>query len=193
VVGASGYGKSVLLGKIIEDRVKRGEGVLFVDLKADRETIERIKSVAKDNGRADDLKIFSLSNTNISSSYNPILEGSANQIRDRLVGAMEWSEEFYKQASSSHLLKVLSLLVWRRDSLGLSFSMADVFSLISQEENLENYLQVEGELPEHIQKMASDIVELFQSKEKLNNLMGIKCQLESLLLYSDFQKLICKF
>jgi hypothetical protein len=95
------------------------------------------------------------------------LEGSANQIRDRLVGAMEWSEEFYKQASSSHLLKVLSLLVWRRDSLGLSFSMADVFSLISQEENLENYLQVEGELPEHIQKMASDIVRAVSIKRKI--------------------------
>lgn len=189
VVGASGYGKSVLLSKIIKDRIARGEGVMFIDLKADRETIDQVKSYADEFGRKDDLKLFSISNPDISNTYNPLLEGSANQIRDRLVGAMEWSEEYYKQASMSHLLKVLSLLCWSRDELGISFSIKDILNLISQEECLEDYLGEADTLPDRLKPIAAELVEFFQSKDRVGSLMGIRAQLES-LIYSDFQDLI---
>lgn len=191
VVGASGYGKSVLLSKIIKDRIFRGEGVMFVDLKADRETIEQVKAFSKESSRSQDLAIFSISNPEISDSYNPFFEGSANQIRDRLVGAMEWSEEYYKQASSSHLLKMLSLLCWRRDVQKVPFSVLDIYELMTNEEALDAYLAESDEMPENMRIISSSLVDFFQSKEKFNSLMGIRCQLES-LIYSDFQNLICE-
>jgi ABC-type transporter Mla maintaining outer membrane lipid asymmetry ATPase subunit MlaF len=51
IVGASGYGKSVLIGKILKDRISKGEGCLFIDLKADIQTIEQVQSFAKGSGR----------------------------------------------------------------------------------------------------------------------------------------------
>jgi conjugal transfer pilus assembly protein TraD len=190
IVGASGYGKSVLIGKILKDRISKGEGCLFIDLKADIQTIEQVQSFVKESGRENDLLIFSLSNPNISNSYNPFLQGSANQIRDRLVGSMEWSEEFYKQASSSYLLKVLIVLCWRRDALDIPFSIQDLLNLMSDGAAIDAYLADSEQMPENIKDISAEIIDHVSSKEKLNNLMGIKCQLES-LLYSDFQKLIC--
>lgn len=39
VVGASGYGKTVLLSHIIKQRIQLGKGLLFIDLKSDMETL----------------------------------------------------------------------------------------------------------------------------------------------------------
>jgi hypothetical protein len=190
VVGASGYGKSVLLSKIIKGRIETGEGLIFIDLKADRETIKQVQRFCKEVNRDGDLNLFSISNPGISSTYNPLIQGSANQIRDRLVGSMEWSEEFYKQMSSSHLLKVLSLLCWRRDTLGLNFSVKDILNLISSDDSLEHYSEFDTDPPDEIREAISQLVEFFSSKDKMNSLMGIRCQLESLVC-SDFKDLIC--
>lgn len=190
IVGASGYGKSVLISKILNDRISKGEGCLFIDLKADIQTIEQVKSFAKEAGRDQDLLIFSLSNSDISNSYNPLLQGSANQIRDRLVGSMEWSEEFYKQSSSSYLLKVLTILCWRRDALGVSFSIQDLLAFMKGGGAEEVYLSDSEQMSDFLKDIASEILETSSSKERLNHLMGIRCQLESLVL-SDFRSLIC--
>jgi type IV secretory pathway TraG/TraD family ATPase VirD4 len=189
VVGASGYGKSVLLSKIIKDRIQRGKGLLFIDLKADRETIAQVKQYCGDSSRGSDLKIFSISNPDISNSYNPFLEGTANQIRDRMIGALEWSEEFYKQSSSSHLLKVLRFLCWRRDEQGTSFHVKDILDLISRSDTVELYLDGIDPAPAEIQVLASDLMAFFESRERVNALMGIRCQLES-LVESDFSRLL---
>jgi len=51
IVGASGFGKTVLLSHIVQDRIAKGKGLLFVDLKGDRETIEQFTSFVRDAGR----------------------------------------------------------------------------------------------------------------------------------------------
>ena len=59
IVGERGFGKSVLISHLIEDRVKKGKGLLFIDLKADWDTIEHIQESCRLAGRGDDLQIFS--------------------------------------------------------------------------------------------------------------------------------------
>lgn len=61
IVGASGYGKTVLLSHIVKQRIEQGKGLLFIDLKGDIDTIKRFSEHIDDCGRTDDLQIFSLS------------------------------------------------------------------------------------------------------------------------------------
>lgn len=82
VVGASGYGKSVLLEHIVKDRILKNKGMMFIDLKGDIETIERFKRYAREVNREQDIQIFSISDRSISGSYNLILDGTATQLRD---------------------------------------------------------------------------------------------------------------
>ncbi len=95
VVGASGYGKTVLLSHIIQQRIFKNKGVLFIDLKGDIETIDNFKSFAHQAGRADQVSIFSLSNSEISKPYNLVEGGTATQLRDKIIQAFNWTEEFY--------------------------------------------------------------------------------------------------
>jgi len=39
IVGASGFGKTVLISHIIKQRIAQGKGLLFIDLKSDMETL----------------------------------------------------------------------------------------------------------------------------------------------------------
>ena len=126
IVGASGFGKSVLLSHVIENRIEGGSGLLFVDLKADFETIRQVVSHAKRSGRMDDLYIFSCGNPEISNPYNVLKSGTANQLKDRIMGALNWSEEFYKNEASSFLLKLLRGLTAVRDQKGTVFDLGAV-------------------------------------------------------------------
>jgi hypothetical protein len=96
IVGASGFGKTVLLSHIVQDRIAKGKGLLFVDLKGDRETIEQFNSFVRDAGRLQDLKVLSLAKHEASTGYYLLSRSTANQLRDKVMKAFEWSEEFYK-------------------------------------------------------------------------------------------------
>lgn len=39
IVGASGFGKTVLISHIVKQRIAQGKGLLFIDLKSDMTTI----------------------------------------------------------------------------------------------------------------------------------------------------------
>ena len=66
VVGASGYGKTVLLSHIIKQRIQQGKGLLFIDLKADKETLFNFSKHVAEADRLEDLMIFSLTEKDMS-------------------------------------------------------------------------------------------------------------------------------
>src|SRR5687768_901743 len=70
IVGASGFGKTVLLSHIIKQKIQTGRGLLYVDLKGDRDTVENITQLARESGRLTDLQIFSLTEQDNSCTYN---------------------------------------------------------------------------------------------------------------------------
>jgi hypothetical protein len=92
IVGASGFGKTVLISHILRSRIDGGRGCLFIDQKGDRETIEQFTSFVRDAGRLGDLKVFSLATHDNSSSYNLLNNGSATELRDRIMMSLIWSE-----------------------------------------------------------------------------------------------------
>lgn len=129
MVGASGYGKTVLLSHIIKQRIDNGRGMLFIDLKADMETLLKFSQYVVDANRINDLRIFSLTEEEMSIPYNLILDGTATQLRDRIMMSFNWSEEFYKNQSGSFLLKLLIGLCWLRDHQKYVFHLGTLYRL----------------------------------------------------------------
>lgn len=189
IVGASGFGKSVLLSHILRNRINSGGGVLFMDLKADIETITQVVSNVKNAGRLDDLYLFSCANPEISRFYNVLARGSANQLKDRIMSALTWSEEFYRSEASSFLLKILRGLTALRDAKGNAFDLSSILDYLRDPREIA---VLASELPSSkqvIQRELEDLASYLGKADNLRALQGLKSQLESLLL-SDFGHLL---
>jgi hypothetical protein len=189
IVGASGFGKSVLLSHVIQNRIQGGSGLLFVDLKADFETIRQVVSVAKASGRLQDLYIFSCGNPEISSPYNVLASGTANQLKDRIMGALNWSEEFYKNEASSFLLKLLRGLTYVRDQKGTAFDLATVLKCAEGPRPIEALIEQLPKSETELLSQLEDLVSSLGKPEKYKALQGLRSQLEA-LVYSDIGPLL---
>lgn len=185
IVGASGFGKTVLLTKIMRDQIRRGLGCLWLDMKGDRESIEEMIHFVKESGRENDLEIFSISDADISGHYNLVEEGNATEIRDKIIGAMVWTEEFYKAQAMSYLLKILTVLVWFRDHQGKRFDLHTVYLGVCSAKFID---ELQATIPESERRLKGYLEECYKllvDRANSANLMGFRSQLESLLL-TDF-------
>jgi len=189
IVGASGYGKTVLISHIINQRIQNGNGLLFIDLKADMDTLLKLTQQVAQAERINDLRIFSLTEKNISLSYNLIQDGTATQLRDRIINSLNWSEEFYKNQSSSFLLKLLILLCWLRDNKQKGFHLGTILDCVS---NVKKLVEIGNLIPLTETKLkgyAQNLKDVMDSKDNFNSLSGLRAQLESIVL-SDFGDLV---
>lgn len=94
VVGASGYGKSVALDALMYDDMRRGKPVILIDPKGDNKSLNQFLNMCRVTGRP--YQIFSeyyQGEGHI--SLNPVKDGSATSIADRIHYAFEWSEPHY--------------------------------------------------------------------------------------------------
>lgn len=115
ILGATGYGKTEsALMSLIRNDIKNGRGMILIDGKGDIGLRDQIMSYAEQCGREDDLRYLSYSHVSSSMSYNPLLNGSSAEIRDRIVESLEWSEEYYKKCASSALLLALQILEYQK-------------------------------------------------------------------------------
>ena len=110
VVGATGSGKTTLLDTLFEYDCKNRTPIIVIDPKGNDETINKLKNKLKKYNIPDEkFKIFSLAKPNISASYNPLKYGTPIQIKDRLMGALTWSEPYYKTQADLFLIKALEI------------------------------------------------------------------------------------
>ncbi|MFN8846384.1 MAG: type IV secretory system conjugative DNA transfer family protein [Bdellovibrionales bacterium] len=189
VVGASGYGKTVLLSHIIKQRIQQGKGLLFIDLKADKETLFNFSKHVAEADRLEDLMIFSLTEKNMSLPYNLVLDGTATQLRDRIMMSLEWSEEFYKNQSASFLLKLLIGLCWLRDNQKYEFHIGTILDCVNSPERIEELVATVPENQLKIKSVLEDCYSFLNSADNFKSLQGLRTQLESIVL-SDFGDLV---
>jgi len=185
VLGASGFGKSVLMNHLVASLVRRKKGFMLVDLKADIETIRHVMGVCKEAHRLKDIQLFSCSDSKISSYYNVLKRGSANQLKDHIMGAFNWSEEYYKNETSSIILKILRSLVYVRDHKDRNIHLGTLLSCLKTPDEL---VKIKSLLPESEQVLQEELEEVdryLRDRDLYKNLQGVRSQLEGILL-SDF-------
>ena len=187
VLGASGFGKSTLLFHLIGHHIRNELGLIFVDLKADSDTVTEITTLCRSSGRMGELRLLDLSRPELSLSYNPCKRGNPTEIKDKIVGAFSWESEYYKNAAQSFLLTVLKALVWLRDNRKVAFTLDDLYGatlgadyLISVGTALNG-----GMAPTEMREDIHELATYLRSRENWKELHGLRTQLK-LLLDSEF-------
>ncbi len=112
VLGATGFGKteSVLLPLMRHD-IMTGKGLMVIDAKADEKLLKQIVSMAKDYGRVNDIKYFSPTMPEKSWTYNPFDGDDQTVVSEKLISALDWSEQFYKKVSQHAVLAIAHTLI----------------------------------------------------------------------------------
>lgn len=110
VIGTTNAGKteSVIVPWAIDD-IQKGRGFVLVDGKADLTLLNKLYAYAKRYNRQDDFKVLSLSETDISSSFNPLLDGTPLEITERIFEAFIFEDPYYKNIQFDYLKNVLSI------------------------------------------------------------------------------------
>lgn len=108
VVGTTNAGKteSVILPWAIDDMM-HGRGLLIVDGKSDRSLFDKLYGYAKLYGREQEVKTLSLCDVDISSTFNPLADGSPLEVTERVFKALNFENEYYKSLQYESLLQIL--------------------------------------------------------------------------------------
>ena len=84
-----------------------------------------MKRKARFYGRERDFCLFSLSFPEESFAYNPLLNGTAEQVKARLMDGLKFEQEYYKAQASLFLGGLLSAFKFL--NLPISFSLLDSY------------------------------------------------------------------
>jgi hypothetical protein len=186
VVGASGFGKTTFLLNIIKEKIEAHEGVIFVDLKGDIDTICEIASFAKNAGRIDEFEFFSISENflEVSKGISLFANGNALEIKDKLMGAFNYDHEYYKKRIESFLNLSLRALVYLRDKKERSFDLESIYKLTQGFEYIE---ELSGLIDN--KSIKDDLLTLASDKKLKEDLTGLRADIEG-LIKTDFGHLL---
>ena len=111
VVGGTGSGKteSTICPMAVDD-IKNGRGLIVIDGKSDRSLLDKLYAYAVKYGRVKDFKILSLADTSISNTFNPFAGGDVAEVTERVFGALNFENEYYKSIQIDALTFVLLVL-----------------------------------------------------------------------------------
>lgn len=121
-VGASGAGKTTTMMIMCRDIVKRGHGLVFVDLKGDPKLAHTLKDFADRNGKT--FRHWSMQSVHKAYTgpselgpafYDPIARGEASRRRNLLMAIKRWSEPYYESLAEEYLQKAFLVLIGNPD------------------------------------------------------------------------------
>ncbi len=176
VSGATGQGKTTLLKTLLNHSLKHKHPIIIIDPKGEKEDISEMKERAKLYDREDDFYLFSLSFPEKSVSYNPLENGTSEQIKARLIDGLRFEHEYFKAQASLWLGAVLYAL----EVLNKPITFSSLRELISNKEKLR-VLQKEInrlEKHEHKERLKSGLNSAFQIKH--SDLAGVFSQISSI-------------
>lgn len=179
VVGGSGAGKTNLIKNVIADRIHQGEGLIFLDLKADFETIEWIARATNNAHRSEDLKILSLTEPSISFNYNPMKRGGVSELHSKIMNSIKWSEEYYRKVSSEALHAALTLLCERRERYRIEFDLFELYEVVSFSGKMERVLRSHGFSDETTELIEARIKRL-RERDGFKSIQGLSTDLYNL-------------
>ena len=192
VSGATGQGKTTLLKTLLSHSFKHNHPVIIIDPKGEKTDILEMQRKARFYGREKDFCLFSLSSPESSFSYNPLLNGTSEQIKARLMDGLRFEQEYYKAQAALFLGGILS--VYQFLNQPVSFSLLDkclndkaIIPALSDEVSKEDTDTKQRETVEELNKVLGQI----QSIPK-QDLAGLQAQISSINCL-EFRKIVVRF
>lgn len=138
IVGKSGVGKTVLGSWLMFQQIACGGGMLWIDGKLAPGNIEMLHRMCCWAGRPDDLLIINPGTPAMSNTYNPLLDGDADEIASRL-GALlpdasnNAAADFYRSGA----VNAIGTLIEATRAAGYAITFDDLRILLTRPRALE--------------------------------------------------------
>lgn len=105
ILGATGSGKTTLLTNLVLHAIRHRQPCIIIDPKIEKDTVSMIRELGQhlDPGFDQRFRHFNISRPEESATYNPLKHGNASQLKDRILEALNWSEQYYQAVSADSL------------------------------------------------------------------------------------------
>lgn len=155
IIGQSGVGKTTLGEYLLWQQVSRGGGYIFIDAKLDAGTRDKLAYMARVTGREHEFYVLNVDNPPNSHTYNPLLQGDADEVSSRLLNLQPSTEtnagaDFYKQSTNHALTTLIAAL---QDS-GYRYHFGDLVILLQSAQAMAG---LERMVPEGRRRMALQV------------------------------------
>ena len=192
ISGATGQGKTTLMKTLLSHSFRHGHPVIIIDPKGEREDILAMQRKARFYGREKDFLLFSLAFPEGSHSYNPLENGTAEQIKARLMDGLRFEEEYYRSRSAFFLGGILSAFRFLNRPVSF-FSLDKALNNKNEVQSLKesvSSMEVGGDSPEN-QKAAEELTALLEQIQKIpeKDLAGLQAQIASINCL-EFRKIL---
>ncbi|HXH74377.1 MAG TPA: TraM recognition domain-containing protein [Bacteriovoracaceae bacterium] len=133
IIGASGWGKTNLLNILMEDNLKSGRPVIFIDPKGTKESIKHFESMCRMYKRK--CYVFSEHSPGLK-RFNPLASLDADQALIMIMRSFDWGDspnEYYLNCSRKALKQVLDNLY----SSQIKFGLLEVYKELEAKHGIE--------------------------------------------------------
>lgn len=139
IAGQTGVGKTVLGNSLMYQQIQRGGGLMFIDGKCVMDNLEEVYRLCLACGRERDLLVLNPGNSEVSNTYNPILEGAPTEIASRILSlapstANNAGADYYRSSSFMGTTAIVSAL----QAAGLKFNFLDLSILLQNAKAMED-------------------------------------------------------
>ncbi len=182
ILGATGSGKTTLIVLMILHAIFHRRPCIVIDPKGSETTLNFIKKIGRMLSPDLDsrFRVFRMNKPKESCQYNPLKHGNASQIKDRILEALNWSEQFYQSVAGDFLTTITACA----EFLGMTLTLGDVVALTSRLKlnEMSTKLRELAETQNPGAKILHERLKDLIAKTKESDLLGLQAQL--LVLYS---------
>lgn len=189
LIGASGVGKTTLGMYMLYQQMARGGGFIMIDAKVDVDTKDTIGYLSKSLGRERDVYILNVDDPELSNTYNPLINGDADEVASRLLNLIPSTEnnpgsDHYRQLANHALTAIIgglkaAKLRYHFDDLITVFQSASAMQELvdrvpngsKEKKNLEMFLDKYRKL-----ERGNPVIDIIKLKAEVGGLAGRMAQ-----------------
>ena len=150
VVGAAGSGKTTTVLASTKDYIRRGEGVVIVDMKGSEDIPRIVAGYAKEYGRTfrhwtsqDPRTEYDGPAENGAAFYDPLGRGDATRRTSMIMSMRKWNEEYFMFTIQDYLQRAIDIAIAAPPKEGVD-SLQDIMALLDPTELKKRSLNVVG-------------------------------------------------
>ncbi|MBN8555431.1 MAG: DUF87 domain-containing protein [Deltaproteobacteria bacterium] len=113
VTGTTGSGKSTFIRRFIEQILSKKKNFLYIDFKGERDDLDQIGKICKEQGGSDPLQVFDISNSEKCITFNPLTVFESVEETVGFISSVffdENSNEYYQSEAERFLRHSINLL-----------------------------------------------------------------------------------
>lgn len=158
VVGSPGTGKTEsIIHPIWFQEIRRNVATIALDGRGSRQNVDKIYTVAASLAQAQDIYYFNPLDPERSSTYNPILRGSASQARHKIMASINWAEQ--PGAARESLNFTLDIFFRAMQETRTPFMLRELLEYFQSPEHIRRQLERIGD--SYVQNGLQDILSRF--------------------------------